>query len=118
MPNCPRCHQSVDAQAISCPYCRMPLKAYGHPGIPLHRATGEEYLCQSCTYHADDTCTFPQRPYAKECTLYQDISKSQLEANQRRDANSLAIAIKNWIRRNQFWLLLLSLLLISFLIAL
>jgi hypothetical protein len=96
----------------------MPLKAYGHPGIPLHRATGEEYLCQSCTYHADDTCTFPQRPYAKECTLYQDISKSQLEANQRRDVNSWAIAIRNWIRRNQFWLLLLGLLLVSFLIAL
>ncbi len=96
----------------------MPLKAYGHPGIPLHRATGEEYLCQSCTYHADDSCTFPQRPYAKECTLYQNISQKQLKADQHRDPNSLAIVIKNWIRRNQFWLLLLGLLLISFLIAL
>jgi len=31
--HCSRCHQSVDAQAVSCPY-RTPLKAYGHPGIP------------------------------------------------------------------------------------
>lgn len=117
--SCPRCHQSVKAQAVTCPYCRTPLKAYGHPGIPLYRATGEAYLCESCTYHADDSCTFPQRPYARECTLYQDISQqSQLEVDQRRNANSPAIAIKNWVRRNQVWLILLGLLLVSFLIAL
>jgi len=40
---CHRCHQSVDAQAVSCPYCRTPLKAYGHRAFPLHRAAGEEY---------------------------------------------------------------------------
>ena len=115
MPNCPHCRQSVDAQAVSCPYCRTPLKAYGHPGIPLHRATGEQYLCDSCTYHADDTCTFPQRPYAKECTLYQNIEQKQ----QIQQKNiSRAIAFQNWLRRNSFWLLLLALLLVSFLIAL
>lgn len=117
MLNCPRCHQSVDAQAVTCPYCRTPLKAYGHPGIPLHRAAGEESLCESCTYHADDTCTFPQRPYARECTLYQDVSKSQLEVP-RRDAGSLAIAVRSWLRRHQVWLILLGLLLVSFIIAL
>lgn len=117
MPNCPRCHQLVDAQAVSCPYCRMSLKAYGHPGIPLHRATDEEYLCQSCTYHADDTCNFPQRPYARECTLYQNIAWKQLEEKQQSYNASPAIAIKNWLRRNQIWLLLLGLLVISFLIV-
>ena len=115
MPNCPRCHQSVTALAVSCPYCRTPLKAYGHPGIPLHRATGEEYLCQSCTYHADNSCTFPQRPYARECTLYQNIAQRQevqLSKN-----SSPAIAFTTWVKRNSFWLLLLALLCISFLIA-
>lgn len=115
MPNCPRCHQSIDAQAVTCPYCRTPLKAYGHPGIPLHRAVGKEYLCQSCTYHADDTCTFPQRPYAKECTLYQNIFH-QLEA-QHRSTSSLA-SVRSWVKRHQVLLILLGLLLVSFLIAL
>lgn len=118
MANCPRCRQSVDAQAVSCPYCRTPLKAYGHPGIPLHRADGEEYLCDSCTYHADDSCTFPQRPYATECTLYQNIHQRQLQAQQLDKNISPAIALKNWLRRNSFWLLLVVLLFISFLIAL
>lgn len=117
MPNCPRCHQSVDALAVSCPYCRTPLKAYGHPGIPLHRANGEEPLCRSCTYHADDSCTFPQRPYARECTLYQDIAQKHLAAQQLNKNISPAIAIQNWFRRNQVWLILLGLLVVSFLIA-
>ncbi len=115
MPNCPHCRQPVDALAVSCPYCRTSLKAYGHPGIPLHRATGEQYLCDSCTYHADDTCTFPQRPYAKDCTLYHNIEqKQQIQQKNPRPA----IAFQNWLRRNSFWLLLLALLLVSFLIAL
>lgn len=74
MSECPNCHQSIDPQAIRCPYCRTILKAYGHPSIDLYRAGKETFLCQSCTYHADDTCTFPQRPYAKTCTLYHDQS--------------------------------------------
>ena len=118
MPNCPRCHQIVDAQAVSCPYCRTSLKAYGHPGIPLYRAAGDEPLCQTCVYHADDTCNFPQRPLARECTLYQDISKSQLEMNQQHKTHRPAIAVRSWLRRHQTWLLLLGLLFISFLIAL
>ncbi|NJL90883.1 MAG: zinc ribbon domain-containing protein [Coleofasciculaceae cyanobacterium SM2_1_6] len=72
MPQCPQCHQPIDSQAVICPHCRTPLKAYGHPGIPLHRSTKGTYLCDSCTYHADDSCNYPQRPYAQECTLYDD----------------------------------------------
>ena len=115
---CPRCHQPVNRQAVTCPYCRTELKAFGHPGIPLHRAQGDKYLCDSCTYHLDDTCNFPQRPYAKECTLYQNIEQSKLEYQQQRYANSSSATLRNWIRRNQTLLLLLALLLVCFLIAL
>jgi hypothetical protein len=94
--SCPHCHQLVDSQAISCPYCRTTLKAYGHPGIPLHRATGDGYLCDTCTYHADDTCNFPQRPYAKDCTLYQNIEETKLELEQQRYTNSFAVTVKSW----------------------
>jgi hypothetical protein len=119
MPNCPRCNQFIDIQSLSCPYCRIPLKAYGHSGIPLHRAIGEASLCESCTYNADDTCNFPQRPHARECTLYQDISQIKLGAKQNRNTNSNFFSTAStWVRRNQTWLLLLGLLFISFLIAL
>jgi hypothetical protein len=116
--SCPRCHQAVDNQAITCPYCRTTLKAYGHPGIPLHRATGDEYLCDSCTYHADDTCNFPQRPYAKDCTLYQNIEESKLQSQQQLTPRSFGVTVKSWLKRNQALLLLLGLVFICLLIAL
>lgn len=116
--SCPRCHQLVDSQAVTCPHCRTTLKAFGHPGIPLHRATGKEYLCDSCTYHADDSCNFPQRPYAKECTLYQNIEESKLQLQQQRENTSFSATVKNWIKRNSSLLLLLSLVLVCLLIAL
>ncbi len=118
MPNCPRCHQSINSNAIACPHCGMTFKAYGHPGITLHRTMGEEYLCDSCTYHTDDSCNFPQRPHAKECTLYDDISRSQLEAQQIYTPRySLIQSLKLWCQRNPTLLGLLVLVTVSFLLA-
>ncbi|MBH8572279.1 zinc ribbon domain-containing protein [Nostocaceae cyanobacterium CENA369] len=115
--SCPRCQQPVDSQAISCPFCRTTLKAYGHPGIPLHRAKGKEYLCDSCTYHADNSCNFPQRPYAKDCTLYENLEQSKLEREKQPYSSNFGINVKSWVNRNQTWLLLLGLLFVCFLIA-
>ncbi|KYC39361.1 hypothetical protein WA1_32015 [Scytonema hofmannii PCC 7110] len=114
---CPRCHQPVNSQAVTCPHCRIELKAYGHPGIPLHRATGEKYLCDTCTYHVDESCTYPQRPHAKECILYQNIDERQLELQQQNQSSSFGVTVQNWVRRNQALLLLLALLFICFLIV-
>lgn len=111
MPDCPRCHQSVDVQAIACPYCHTVLKAHGHPGITLYRATGSEYLCETCTYHEDDTCNYPQRPYAKECTLYNDRLKPVAAAEPYSIKRSYAF--KLWLNRNTGWLLLVGLLVVS-----
>jgi Double zinc ribbon len=115
---CPRCRQLVNPQAVTCPYCRTELKAYGHPGIPLHRAKENEYLCDSCTYHADDTCNFPQRPYAKDCTLYQNIEQSKLDLQQQREQTSFGVTVKKWVQQNQALLLLLALLLVCLLVTL
>lgn len=115
---CPRCHQPVNSQAVTCPHCGNQLKAYGHPGIPLHRATGKEYLCDTCTYHADDTCNFPQRPFAKECILYQNIEESKQELQQQRYTSSFGATVKSWMRRNQALVLLLVLLFVCLMIAL
>lgn len=115
--SCPHCQQIIDSQALTCPYCRTALKAYGHPGIPLHRANKNEYLCDSCTYHADNTCNFPQRPYAKDCTLYQNLAERKSQLEQQRAANSLAETVNTWIKRNQALLLILGLLFICLFIA-
>ncbi|NES17477.1 MAG: hypothetical protein F6K41_00470 [Symploca sp. SIO3E6] len=117
MPNCPSCHQPINSNAIACPHCGMTFKAYGHPGITLHRAMGEEYLCGSCTYHEDDTCNFPQRPYAKECTLYQDISQPQNEPIYA-PRYGLIKSIKLWCQRHPALLGIIVLVAVSFLLAL
>jgi len=115
---CPRCNQPINSQVVTCPHCGAELKAYGHPGIPLHRGNGVDYLCDSCTYHTDDSCNFPQRPYAHECTLYENFAEYELELQQKTQANGFGVTVRNWVRHNQTWLLLLGLLLICFAIAL
>ncbi|MBW4659341.1 MAG: zinc ribbon domain-containing protein [Drouetiella hepatica Uher 2000/2452] len=115
MPTCPRCHQPVVAQAIACPHCRTALKAHGHPGIPLHRSTGGEFLCETCTYHEDDTCNYPQRPYARECTLYQNRFQPIATG---KSINSRSQASKNWLRRNATWLILAGIVVVSLALAL
>lgn len=109
MPTCPRCEQAIAADAITCPHCRLVLKAHGHPGIPLHRAMGEGVLCTTCTYHLDDSCTFPQRPTARTCTLYQDINAPQ---------PVLPTYRIPWWRRYAGWLALAVLIGVSLAIAL
>jgi hypothetical protein len=106
MPTCPRCHQSVDSQTIACPYCRTPLKAHGHPGIPLHRAAGETYLCDTCIYHEDDTCNYPQRPYAKECTLYHDRSQPIVTQPRARRQTGLSLTGLSFKGKEGLWIII------------
>lgn len=115
MLECPTCHQSVDSQALECPYCRTVLKAYGHPGMTLHRAVGSEPLCLTCTYHADDTCNFPKRPEAKDCTLYRDRTQPVAQPP---ISYPRSFQISAWFRRNLAWLVLVGLVLVSLFIAL
>jgi hypothetical protein len=116
--SCPRCHQIINGQAISCPQCQLLLKAHGHPGIPLHRAQENDYLCDSCSYHFDHTCNFPQYPQAKDCILYQNFEERKLEQQQQNLSHSLGTRINNWIKRHQTFLLILGLLLVCLLINL
>ena len=117
MSNCPKCHQPVKFQAITCPYCRTVLKAYGHPGMTLHRADKGTYLCESCTYHHDDTCNFPQRPHAMECTLYQNLFQAKF--NPEYPTNySWDKKLKIWCQGHQSLLMLSGLVIVSLIIAL
>ena len=118
MLNCPKCNQSVPSKAITCPHCGTILKAYGHPGITLHRAVGGTPLCESCTYHADDTCNFPQRPHAQECTLYDDMNQRQLEKAQLHSIHpDLIKSVRFWCQRNATLLGLLGVVVVSVLLA-
>jgi hypothetical protein len=116
--SCPRCHQFIDSQAITCPHCRITLKAFGHPEIPLHRSISSDYLCETCVYHQDDSCNFPKRPYAQDCTLYQNLQEVQLEMEQQTHIGSWNANLKNWFKRNQGIVLVLVLLVICFFMAL
>ena len=110
MPSCPRCHQTISDTTVTCSNCGLELKAHGHPGIDLHRSQAGAYLCESCTYHLDDTCTFPQRPQATTCTLYQNIeTASNLPKSE--------IYTIPWWRKYSGWLLFAGLIAFSLLIT-
>jgi len=113
MITCPRCQHKVDSQALQCPYCANILKAYGHPGMTLHQAVTGEFLCQTCLYHGDDSCNFPQRPYATSCTLYKN---SQIIA-EKIPPLPLPRVLKNWCLRHKGLLLLLTMILGSITLA-
>ncbi|MEG4285335.1 zinc ribbon domain-containing protein [Microcoleus sp. A006_D1] len=113
MPECPRCHKPVDARSIACAHCKAPLKAFGHPGIPLYRSASAEFLCTTCIYHEDDTCNYPQRPFAKECTLYHDKAEPLVPQTSRYISGGWPQSIKNWCQRNLVWLALFGLIVIS-----
>ncbi|WP_017303858.1 hypothetical protein [Spirulina subsalsa] len=115
MPSCPRCEKVIPPLAVQCPYCQMVLKGHGHPGIPLHQATGEAFLCETCLYHADDSCNYPQRPYARTCTLYCNSTSPTEDPPYRLSPQQ---RFRFWCQRNGALLLLLGLLFMSLVIAL
>jgi hypothetical protein len=119
MPNCTRCQRPVKTDALVCPHCQAPLKAFGHPGIPLHRAAAGTSLCATCTYHADNSCDYPQRPNARECTMYRDKNQpipapGVRSARQPRHQTFTA----PWWRANQVWIALSVLVLLCVLLTL
>ncbi|NER85148.1 MAG: zinc ribbon domain-containing protein [Leptolyngbya sp. SIO1D8] len=113
MPICSRCKNQVKVTDLTCGYCGLQLKAHGHPSIELHQTLSEEVLCKSCAYHADDSCTFPQRPYAKACTLYQSIAAETEQITYQPRSPSLQTL---W-QRHKIWLILLALFGISLLLT-
>ena len=118
MSSCPKCKQPVAPQALICPHCDNPLKAFGHPGIPLYQSEDNTSLCDRCTYHLDDTCNFPQRPNAKSCTLFHDASIPLVEVKDI-PASQLGIrGIKNWLYRYRGIIAIALLILISIIITL
>ena len=117
MPICPRCKQPVDSQAVSCPKCKNPLKAFGHPGIPLYQSEDGNFLCDRCTYHHDDSCNYPKRPYAKTCTLFHDAAIPLVpEASTPKTQLSLA-GVKSWLYRHRGLVAIALLILFSVLLA-
>lgn len=82
MPQCFRCGSHVNSTDVNCKTCGVELKAFGHQGIELYRAQDNQSLCCSCMYHADDSCDYDKRPFAKDCTMYRDVDR-QIEAVKR-----------------------------------
>jgi hypothetical protein len=118
MTTCLRCQQPINPEAITCPHCGNQLKAFGHPGIPLYQATGESFLCSQCLYHEDDTCNYPQRPYAKSCTLFHDKSLPLVEEVPLSCDRNVFKNVQLWCQRNRGLVILFVLVIISVLLAL
>ncbi|MGK7890514.1 MAG: zinc ribbon domain-containing protein [Leptolyngbyaceae cyanobacterium] len=111
---CPRCQHYVTAEAIACPHCGNPLKALGHTGIPLHQAAAGAVLCDTCLYHQDDSCNYPQRPTAKDCILYVDLRQPVEESDRPSSRPTPVIQqIKTWVSRHLAWIILAAMVLIS-----
>ena len=114
---CPNCQASVSPDAIACPHCRTPLKALGHVGIPLHQAGTGEVLCDTCLYHQDNSCNYPQRSNAKDCIMYVDVRQplepleSKTGATQRNA--SPVLRLSSWIRHNRVLVILVAMIGIS-----
>ena len=118
MSSCPQCRKPVDAQALNCPYCDNPLKAFGHPGMPLYQSSDGTSLCDCCTYHLDDTCNFPQRPQATSCTLFHDASTPLVEVKDLPGKQLTWRGVKNWLYRYRGVVAIAFLILISIVITL
>ena len=114
MPTCPNCKQPITQRDLTCPTCRIPLKAFGHQGIDLYRSSDEMPLCETCTYHLDDTCNFPNRPLARECTLYRDIHRPETLPQPRSQSRHL----RSWLQQHAGWVAIGGLLLISLVLVL
>ena len=98
---CPKCDRPVDSQAIKCPHCNNSLKAFGHPGIPLYQAETGTYLCDRCYYHQDDSCNYPQRPYAKTCTMFHDANQPLTAETTQSQNPSAVVSFQLWCDRNK-----------------
>jgi len=103
MNRCPSCQYPIFSDALRCPKCQTFLKAFGHPGIPLYQAEQGTFLCNNCIYHLDNTCNFPQRPYAKSCTLYQT---ENITLEPRKTSKT---SLRSWVYQNRAWLFLIGL---------
>jgi hypothetical protein len=117
MSSCPRCQKPIDAQAISCPHCNLALKAFGHPGIPLHQSGDGRSLCDRCTYHLDDTCNFPQRPQAISCTIFHDADTPLVPAQDIPHHQLGWRELKNWLYRYRGLITIALMILVSVVIA-
>ena len=117
MPNCPKCNNIVDPQAITCPHCGNQLKGFGHPGIPLYQAEAGTYLCDLCYYHQDDSCNYPQRPTATSCTMFHDADTPLVDDSANYIPSGLE-SLRLWCDRNKGLLIVLGLVLFSVVLVL
>ncbi|MEM6836900.1 MAG: zinc ribbon domain-containing protein [Cyanobacteria bacterium P01_C01_bin.120] len=117
MPLCPRCDHQVKPTDLVCGRCRLQLKAHGHPSIELYRTTTGDVLCQTCTYDADDTCTFPQRPGAQTCTLYQSVTAEAARIEESKRSPTHATSLPLFWRRYRLWLIFLAIFGVSLLLT-
>ncbi len=116
MPLCDRCNHLVKPTDLICTTCGLQLKAHGHPSIDLYQSLDDTILCESCVYHHDESCTFPQRPQARSCTLYQSTDAPAVELATRSPVATGPSMSWIW-QRYKTWLILGALFSVCLLLA-
>ncbi|KKJ00649.1 hypothetical protein [Prochlorothrix hollandica] len=117
---CPQCQRSISSDVPTCPHCGVTLVAYGHPGLVIQRSRDGTPLCDTCVYHRDDSCTFPHRPTAQDCTLYRDVSSPEpdLPPRSRRVHLSTGQRLSRWAQNHRGAVILVALVLGALLLQL
>lgn len=115
---CPRCQRSLLPQATTCPHCGLVLSAYGHPGLTIQRSLDGTPLCETCVYHWDDSCTFPHRPTALDCTLYRDRFAPEPEPIVLGQNRSPGDQVRRFVRNHRAVLIIAALFLAALLLRL
>ncbi|MEB3274433.1 MAG: hypothetical protein ACO4AI_05725 [Prochlorothrix sp.] len=115
---CSRCQRPLQPQATTCPHCGLVLSAYGHPGLTIQRSEDGTPLCDSCVYHWDDSCTFPNRPTALDCTLYRDRSQPEPEPLVLGQSRSPLTRVRYWIQDHRAFVIIGTIFLIALLLRL
>ncbi|MGL5077193.1 MAG: zinc ribbon domain-containing protein, partial [Waterburya sp.] len=74
--------------------------------------------CDRCIYDQDDSCNFPQRPYAKSCTLFHDAAKPLIPDQVTPTSQMGWAGIKNWFYRYRALIAIAILIVLSVFLAL
>ncbi|WP_413168227.1 ATP-binding protein [Capilliphycus salinus ALCB114379] len=66
--------------------------------VLLHKAPGLDPLCATCIHQDNHTCSSPEHPNAKECTLYEENDHLKLDDKYRDSLKGIAMTIQDITR--------------------
>ncbi len=69
--------------------------------VLLHKSPDTEPLCESCIYDSNNSCNFPERPHAQECTFYDENIVDGEVGSYRESLKGIAMTIQDITREHE-----------------